>query len=88
MSFDHLAHVPPGQLGVRQLPLDDEMDVGEVHGGGPGPEHLGQRLEVRRPGARGEGDEAGDGGEPHEDVLVARVNILQHYKISWISVKT
>ena len=28
-------------------------------------------LEVRGPGARGEGHEAGDGGEPYEDVLFA-----------------
>ena len=65
--------VPPGQFCIGQLPLDNEVNVREVHGGGLlRPHHSGQSLEVWRPRARGEGDEAGDCGEANKDVLLTR----------------
>ena len=73
LSSDVIPPVPPGQFCIGQLPLDNEVNVREVQGGWlRWPQHPGQGLEIRRPRARGEGDEAGDSGEANKDVLLTR----------------
>ena len=54
-----------------QLPLDQEVDVGEVGGVVVVPQLAGQGLQVGRPVSRGEGDKAGHRGEPDKHVLLA-----------------
>ena len=61
--------VTSSQLSGGQLTLDKKMNVREVHGGVLLLQHLGQGLEVGRPGQGGVGDKAGYGGKPHEHVL-------------------
>ena len=71
-----LANSALSDLHGCELPLDEEVDVGQVRGVVVLRQLAGQGLQVGRALGGGEGDEAGEGGEPNKHVLLADISDL------------